>query len=138
MWVIMGLPNFPWCETSTTDVGLCRATCWGLYHVLFSSRAAHSSGRDRAPVALLQGMGAATGSSSGTNRVPLERVPAESLGGAKAPVFSLIKQITALVGSGHCCRQLFWCRLGSTNAGGHQQEMGTRVIPPYGYSTCLH
>lgn len=43
--------------------------------------------------------------------------PAEPLGGATALVFSLVRQITALVGKGWWCWQLFWCRFGTSSTG---------------------
>ena len=76
-------------------------------------------------------MGAAAGSSSGT----VEQAPAETLGGAAAPVFSLVKQITALMENGNNHQQLFWHRLGTTSRGstGRNQELvlfPQMVTPP--------
>lgn len=95
-----------------------------VYLVLFSSWAAHSSSREWAPAALLWGKGAATGSSSGAGAT-LAQAPAESLGRADAPVFSLMEQITAVMGIGCHCQHLFW-RLHSTSVGAtaRNRELG--------------
>ena len=80
---------------------------------------------------LLQEVGAATSSFSGA--ALLVRDPADSLGGVKAPVFSLISQgmstNTASISSGTGWAPLSW--------GPHWQELETCVIPPGSYSTCL-
>ena len=78
----------------------------------------------------MQEVGAATSRFSGA--ALLVRARADPLGGAKAPVFSLIAQglstTTASNFSG-----AGWAPLAQ---GPHWQEPGTCVIPPGGYSTC--
>ena len=76
---------------------------------LFSCCAAFNSSREHATVAVSWLFG--------SNQVLLVQAPADPWGRAKVPLFSLIQQITALARNGHCCQQVFWCRLSSTCTG---------------------
>ena len=130
----MGFPWLPWCGKSVTDMSIYRATGSVTLSCAFSvgQPTAPSESRHQQPscesgcchqqlfwccfagtsfcrfsvqsqgdFVFLDQQGVGTGS-------PFTGMGTASLGRTETPVFSLLRQVTAFAGSGHCHHQCFW------------------------------